>query len=212
MSWIESMSWINVVNEFWFHELGPRDWFNGGPGVDLLIRERFGGLRENLKQYPPGFELLDANGSVAAVIVFDQFSRNLFRGSAEAFATDSLALTLASHATNTKMDAPLGLHQRQFLYMPFMHSENRDTQARSVELFRELGDRELLSYATHHKAIIDLFGRFPHRNAVLGRQSTSAEEAFLANERADGSESQNLLFQPQSAPPPRRRERFVPTR
>lgn len=185
MSWIESMSWINVVNEFWFDELGPRDWFGGGPGVDALIRERFGGLRENLKQYPPSAELLDANGSVATVIVFDQFSRNLFRGSAEAFATDSLALALASHATNTEMDAPLGLHQRQFLYMPFMHSENQDMQARSVELFRKLGDPELIGYATHHKAIIDRFGRFPHRNAVLGRQSTSAEEAFLVNERAD---------------------------
>jgi uncharacterized protein (DUF924 family) len=186
------MSWINVVNEFWFDELGPRDWFGGGPGIDVLIRERFGALRENLKRYPPSGDLLDANGFVAAVIVFDQFSRNLFRGSAEAFATDSLALALASRATSTEMDSPLGPYQRQFLYMPFMHSENRDMQARSLELFRKLGDLELMGYAAHHKEIIDRFGRFPHRNAALGRNSTSAEEAFLVNERPVDSGTSHL--------------------
>jgi uncharacterized protein (DUF924 family) len=183
------MSWINAVNKFWFDELGSRDWFGGGPRVDALIRERFGRLRENLKQSPPGAELLDTQGVVAAVIVFDQFSRNLFRDSAEAFATDSLALALASLATNTKMDVPLGLHQRQFLYMPFMHSENRDMQVRSIELFGKLEDPDLVGHAAHHKAIIDRFGRFPHRNAVLGRKSTAAEEAFLVSERAPGGAS-----------------------
>ena len=177
------MSWNDAVNEFWFNELKPRDWFGGGPRIDALIRERFAGLRENLKKYPPSADPLDGDGLVAAVIVFDQFSRNLFRGSAEAFATDSLALALASHAVNSGMDAPLGQHQRHFLYMPFMHSENKDMQARSIELFRKLGNAGLMGYAQHHKAIIDRFGRFPARNAALGRQSTAAEQAFLLSEQ-----------------------------
>jgi len=177
------MSWNDTVNEFWFNELKPLDWFGGGPPVDALIRARFAGLREDLKQYPPSADLLDANGLVAAVIVFDQFSRNLFRGSAEAFATDSLALALASHAVSSEMDAQLGPHQRHFLYMPFMHSENKDMQARSIGLFRKLGNAGLMGYAQHHKAIIDRFGRFPSRNAALGRQSTADEQAFLLSEQ-----------------------------
>jgi uncharacterized protein (DUF924 family) len=179
MSRIATGSWNDAVNEFWFSELKPRDWFGGGPRIDALIRERFAGLRENLKQNPPSAESLDGNGLVAAVIVFDQFSRNLFRGSAEAFATDSLGLPLACHAIDSEMDAPLGPHQRHFLYMPFMHSENKDMQARSIELFRKLGNSGLMGYAQHHKAVIDRFGRFPSRNAVLGRQSTAGEQAFL---------------------------------
>ncbi len=185
MSWIESVSWIAAVNDFWFNELTPRDWFGGGPHIDALIRRRFAGLRDNLKQFPPSADLLDADGLVATVIVFDQFSRNLFRDSAEAYATDPLALALAVHAIGDAIDVPLGLRRRQFLYMPFMHSENPDMQARSVELFRKLGEPDLLAYAEHHKLIIDRFGRFPRRNAVLGRESTRAEQAFLLGERMD---------------------------
>ena len=170
------------MNQFWFDELSPNDWYGGGPRIDAVIRERFGSLRERLKNKPPDGADLDSDGFVAAVIVFDQFSRNLFRRSGEAYATDSLALALASRAVGSGLDSLLGLHQRQFLYMPFMHSENRDIQARSVALFRRLGVAEQMGYAEHHKEIVERFGRFPHRNAVLGRDSTPAEREFLRSQ------------------------------
>ena len=176
------MFWIEAVNHFWSDELGPKDWFGGGPRVDATIRARFGGLRDDLKKNPPNAEHLDSNGLVAAVIVFDQFPRNLFRKSSEAFATDHLALSFACRAVNSGLDASLGLHQRQFLYMPFMHSENREMQARSVALFRQLGVAELVGYAEQHREIVERFGRFPHRNAFLGRESSAAEREFLRSQ------------------------------
>src|SRR5450755_373719 len=104
------MSWIEAVNHFWFDDLGPSDWFGGGPRIDAAIRERFGGLRDDLKNNPPSADHLDSNGLVAAVIVFDQFSRNLFRKSSEAYATDDLAMSLACRAVNVGLDASLDLH------------------------------------------------------------------------------------------------------
>jgi uncharacterized protein (DUF924 family) len=182
MPWMESESWVTAVNQFWFEDLRPIDWFGGGGRIDTEIRARFGALRDDLKNNPPEAEHLESDGLVAAVIVFDQFPRNLFRRSPEAYATDFLALTLACQAVDRGLDSPLGLHQRQFLYMPFMHSENRDMQARSVALFRQLGAADLLGYAEHHCQIIEHFGRFPHRNAVMGRGSTIDEMEFLSSE------------------------------
>jgi uncharacterized protein (DUF924 family) len=180
------MPWIEAVNRFWFVELDPDEWFSAKPEVDEKIRSRFGDLRAALKGEPPEAEALDAQGHVAAVIVFDQFSRNLFRRSPEAYATDDLALALALHAIENRLDASLTPHQRQFLYMPFMHSEDRGMQARSVGLFGKLGLGDQMGYAAHHKAIVDRFGRFPHRNEVLGRSSTAEESAFLSNEPNSG--------------------------
>lgn len=179
MPWFESRCWAEAVSEFWFEELSPEHWFGGGPGVDALIRERFGGLREELKEFPPNADLLDAGGHVAAVVVFDQFSRNIFRNSPEAFTTDAFALALAHHAIDAEMDLSLDLARRRFLYMPFMHSENAQMQMRSVELFRRLGDITLLGYAENDRATIERFGRFPHRNAALGRPSRAEEQDFL---------------------------------
>ena len=180
------MPWIEAVNRFWFVELDPDDWFSAEPEVDEKISSRFGDLRAALKHEPPSAEALDAQGHVAAVIVFDQFSRNLFRRSPEAYATDDLALALARHAIENGLDVALTPRQRQFLYMPFMHSEDRAMQARSVSLFGKLGLADQLGYAEHHKAIVDRFGRFPHRNEVLGRSSTAEERAFLSNEPVPG--------------------------
>lgn len=179
---MDSVSWVTAVNQFWFDDLRPVDWFGGGARIDTEIRARFGALRDDLKNDPPAGEHLESDGLVAAVIVFDQFSRNLFRRSAEAYATDPLALMLACQAVDRGLDTALGLHQRQFLYMPFMHSENREMQERSVALFRQLGAADLLGYAEHHRQITKRFGRFPHRNAVLGRESTIDEEEFLSGE------------------------------
>ena len=173
------MSWSETVNHFWFHELRADDWFSARPEVDAEIRRRFGDLHAALKRHPPDRGELGADSNVAVVIVFDQFSRNLFRQSAEAYATDGLALALALHAVENGLDRSLGPLQRQFLCMPFMHSEDRAMQARSVALFANLGIPDQLRYAEHHKGIVDRFGRFPHRNPVLGRTSTEAERAFL---------------------------------
>jgi uncharacterized protein (DUF924 family) len=173
------MPWVESVNHFWFQEIDPNDWFSGSAAIDALIAARFGALRAELKRNPPRAETLTSEGHLAAVIVFDQFSRNIFRGSPEAYATDDLALALASHAIDAKLDAPLGVRQRHFLYMPFMHSEDRAMQARSIELFTALGDEDTLQYARHHKEIVDRFGRFPHRNEILGRASTPDELEFL---------------------------------
>lgn len=178
------MSWIETVNRYWFEELGPDDWFSGRAEIDAAISARFAALRETLKQHPPDLAELDADGHVAAVIVLDQFSRHLFRKSPEAFSTDGMALSLATHAVESGLDKALGTHQRHFLYMPFMHSEDPSMQAKCVALFLALGNPELVPYAEHHKGIIDRFGRFPHRNEVLGRVSTEEEVAFLRTEPA----------------------------
>jgi len=143
------------------------------------IRARFLGLHERVAAAPEGELLADPRTALAAVIVLDQFSRNMFRGSAGAFATDAKALVLADEAVACGFDSRLSQKERLFLYLPFEHSENPAMQTRSVALFTALGDPEQSKYAEAHKAIIDRFGRFPHRNAILGRPSTAAEEAFL---------------------------------
>jgi uncharacterized protein (DUF924 family) len=177
-----ALAWIDAVNHFWFHELKPTDWFSGRPEIDLRVRAVFAELRAELKRNPPAADSLSAAGHVAAIIVFDQFSRNLFRDSAEAYATDQIALLLAKHAIDRGLDSQLDLNQRHFLYMPFMHSEDRAEQARSLELFAKLNSADIFSYAKRHKEIIDRFGRYPHRNKVLARTSTPEEEEFLRTE------------------------------
>jgi uncharacterized protein (DUF924 family) len=173
------MTWQHDVHTFWFQELSPEEWFTGGPALDEKIRARFGALYEELKHALPSVHRLDAKGQVAAVIIFDQFPRNMFRGSAAAFATDSLARVLTEHALDHDMDEGLSVHERQFLYMPLMHSEDKELQQRALTLFTALDDANALTFAHQHKAVIDRFGRFPQRNAALGRISTAEEQAFL---------------------------------
>lgn len=174
-----SDSWIDTVLHFWFEELQPRAWFTRDQKLDEVIRGRFYELYEQLKQAAPDSVTSDARGCLAAVIVLDQFPRNMFRGSPEAFATDAMALSIAEHAIGATLDLTLTAQQRQFLYMPFQHSEDRAVQARSIELFASLGPDQGITYAQQHKAIIDRFGRFPHRNATLGRLSSAEEIEFL---------------------------------
>jgi uncharacterized protein (DUF924 family) len=173
------MTWITDVLHFWFETLEPADWFAGKPELDDIIWNRFGDLRQDMKAAPPDPAELDGIGHVAAVIVFDQFSRNMFRRSPEAFAADPLALALAEDAVDRNLD--LGLHPREqhMLYMPFMHCENPAMQERSIELFSRIGIPGLLEFAEQHKSLIDRFGRFPTRNKALKRESTPEEIAFL---------------------------------
>ena len=170
-------NWIDDVLRFWFEELKPQDWFVRNPDTDARIRERFHDLYVSIRDAGP-HAVASARQALAAVIVLDQFPRNMFRGTTQAFATDAVALKISKDAIAAKLDTQLTPQQRAFLYMPFQHVEDRNDQARSVELFGALGG-ESLSYAREHKEVIDRFGRFPHRNAALGRESTPEEIEFM---------------------------------
>jgi uncharacterized protein (DUF924 family) len=171
--------WIRDVLSFWFDELGREAWFRGGDHVDRAIRERFLALHEKLAAAPVDDALVSADRALAAVLVLDQFPRNLFRGTPRAFATDALAREVAECAIAAGLDQAVAPERRIFFYLPFEHSEARADQARCLDLVRALGDAEYVRYAQAHKDVIDRFGRFPHRNEMLGRQSTAEETAFL---------------------------------
>ncbi len=176
---ISQVDWIDEVLDFWFEHLTPTVWFARDEATDADIRSRFGDLYTRLSGELPAEATVSARGVLAAVIVLDQFPRNMFRGSAKAFATDDKAMELSESAIRCGFDKELSGKERQFLYMPFQHSEDRVVQSRSIELFASLGDPEVLEYAQRHMTIIDRFGRFPQRNEALGRKSTDEEAVFL---------------------------------
>jgi uncharacterized protein (DUF924 family) len=180
-----------AIPAFWF---GPpphaerREWFRKDPAFDAGIRSRFGDALEMALAGAFGEWCARAQGALARVLLLDQFTRNAFRDSAKAFAGDARALATSEDAIARGLDAALDRYERWFLYMPLQHSEDRATQARALELFaalaRDTGLDTPLPYARRHAQIVERFGRFPHRNAVLGRTSTAEELAFL---RAPGS-------------------------
>ena len=172
-------AWVEEVLGFWFGEFTPEQWFKKDEAVDAIIRARFLALHAQLAAGPPASAATDPRTALAAAIVLDQFPRNMFRGSPRAFATDPQALALAIAAVDAGLDQKLTPSERTFLYVPFEHSEDKAVQARSVALFTALGNANYLDFAIRHKVIVDRFGRFPHRNAVLGRASTAEEIAFL---------------------------------
>jgi uncharacterized protein (DUF924 family) len=174
--------WSEQVLHFWFDELDRDSWFRKDERVDDLIRARFRALHERVAAMRPD-ELATPSQCLAAVIVLDQFSRNMYRGTPRAFAADELALTIARRAVAAGYDAGLTKHQRLFLYMPFEHSESAEMQEHCVRLIASLDDEGLLDYAHQHKAVIDRFGRFPHRNASLGRASTPEELEYIRTHR-----------------------------
>jgi uncharacterized protein (DUF924 family) len=160
--------WRADVLKFWFG-LQPDQWWNGGPELDHRIRQNFLKLWTEKRQLPADAFLTDPLTAAAAVILFDQFPRNMFRGHADAYSTDHLALAIAKAAVAKRLDEQLANSERKFLYMPFQHSENLDDQNRAILLFTEIEDEHQLRYAKHHRDVIARFGRFPHRNAILGR-------------------------------------------
>jgi uncharacterized protein (DUF924 family) len=174
--------WAQEVLHFWFDELNEQDWFSGSAHVDEKCSTRFRALYAALKDHPSELDDADASTLLAAVIVLDQFPRNIFRNTPEAYATDGKALALARHAVASGKDKSLSKAQRHFLYMPFMHSEDLTAQAESVRLFAELGTPENMKYAHHHHDVVERFGRFPHRNAIFGRRSRPEELEFLKTE------------------------------
>ena len=171
--------WVGEVLKFWFEESEPSQWFVKDPRFDASIRKRFRGLYEMLVCCGNHGLLADAQTALAAVIVLDQMPRNMFRGTPRAFAADTQALRVAETALVRGFDAGLTKDQRLFLYLPFQHAEDRQLQARAVALTASLGNPALLKWAEAHRAIVDRFGRFPHRNGVLGRNSTPEETEFL---------------------------------
>ena len=189
------MSRIDAILEFWFGGPGDPDfgkprpvWFGRDPELDAAAFDgqvvtnfaadyeaAAAGQRDNWKHTP--------RGCLALVLTLDQFPRNMFRGTAKAFASDDKARMVAEYGVERGHDAALNALERSFLYMPFQHSEDLATQRRSVELFRSLGESpgmtQSINFAARHLEIIERFGRFPHRNAALGRQTTPEEAAFL---------------------------------
>lgn len=171
-----SQDWRANVLKFWFG-LDYEQWWKADPTLDHRIRQQFLKLWAEKRQLPVGSYLDDQLTALAAAILFDQFPRNMFRGHADQFATDHLALAIAKAAVERGFDEELDLNERAFLYMPFQHSENRNDQNRGVLLFSELGNARYLDFAKKHREIIERFGRFPHRNALLGRAPRADELA-----------------------------------
>lgn len=172
-------AWVKDVLRFWFDELGRKLWFVKDDAVDAACRERFEPLIDEINARPIEDAISSPDHVLATVIVLDQFTRNIYRGTPRAFAYDELARAFARLAIAIALDQRILPDRRIFLYLPFEHSEAFADQLRSVELISALGDDEFTRYAQAHLAVIERFGRFPHRNAILGRESTPEETAFL---------------------------------
>jgi uncharacterized protein (DUF924 family) len=171
-------SWCDDVLHFWFDDLSSDQWWRKDDALDARIRERFLPLYESLASHPV-VATADPRVALATVIVLDQFPRNMFRGQPRVYATDAQALAVAKAAIAGGLDRALPKDGRLFLYMPLQHSEDAADQRLSVELVSALGDENLTRFALAHQRIIERFGRFPHRNAILGRSSTPEELASL---------------------------------
>ncbi|MDB6162816.1 MAG: hypothetical protein JWL98_248 [Xanthomonadaceae bacterium] len=171
-------AWVGDVLHFWFAELSEQQWWRKDEMVDARIRERFLRLHEDIvAQHATG--AVAPRSALATVIVLDQFPRNMFRGDARMYATDPLARRIARAAIDAGLDRDMDKQERLFLYMPLQHSEDAADQRLGVDLTAALGDDALTRFALAHQHIVDRFGRFPHRNAILGRVSTDEELASL---------------------------------
>ena len=168
------------ILHFWFTELTPKQHFAKDPSLDETIRTRFGATLEAAARCELFAWRATPEGRLAEIVLLDQFSRNVYRDTARAFAQDALALALAQELVASGQDRSLPLAQRSFAYMPYMHSESALVHAQAVTLFSQPGMEDTLRFELRHQAIIARFGRYPHRNAILSRSSTTAELAFLS--------------------------------
>jgi uncharacterized protein (DUF924 family) len=171
---------LSALLDFWFDADSRRHWFDSTPEFDAQLRDRFLGLYEEAAGGGLTGWRADGRGCLGLVLLLDQLPRNVFRGSAQAFETDSQARAVTRYALDMAFDQQLDEAQRLFLYLPLEHSEELADQDRSVELIGQLtSEPAWLDYARKHREVIARFGRFPHRNTVLGRESTAEEQAFL---------------------------------
>ncbi|WP_286731539.1 DUF924 family protein [Acinetobacter sp. UBA1297] len=167
------------ILDFWFNPEHQSLWFSKSDTFDQKIRQNFSKVHAQAVQAELWSWRKTADGRLAEIIVLDQFSRNLYRDQPLAFAQDGLALALAQEAISLNLDAQLNPEQRSFLYMPFMHSESKMMHEFALKLFQRLDNPVNLDYEKRHKKIIERFGRYPHRNKILGRESTPEELEFL---------------------------------
>lgn len=169
----------HTILQFWFHEISPAQWWKVDPDFDRLIAERFGDMHARADRCELFEWRKEPQGRLAEIIVLDQFSRNIYRGDRLAFASDPLALALSQEAVAAGADRALTPQERAFLYMPYMHSESGVIHKVAEQLFKANGLQGNYDFELKHQAIIDRFGRYPHRNATLGRPSTDEELRFL---------------------------------
>lgn len=172
------MNWQLII-DFWFNELEPKHWWVKDEALDELICQRYADLHRQAMAGELSHWREIPLGRLAEVIILDQFSRNMFRDTPQAFGSDPLALVLSQEAIRCKADLALGESERQFLYMPYMHSESAVIHEQGLPLFAALGDQYGYGAYLRHQEIVAEFGRYPHRNDILGRHSTDEERAFL---------------------------------
>ncbi|BAZ46621.1 hypothetical protein NIES4102_36570 [Chondrocystis sp. NIES-4102] len=168
-----------VVLSFWFAPQVQSFWFEKNVDFDYLIKQRFLDIYQQAVAGALNHWRDNARGTLALIIILDQFPRNMFRDTPQAYATDHQAVELTKYALNRNYEKNLSIEEQVFLYMPLMHSESQTDQTQCVKLFTKLGKEDNLRFALRHQEIIDRFGRFPHRNQILGRESTPAEQEFL---------------------------------
>lgn len=176
-------AWKDVIR-FWYEESTEKDWFAKNTEYDNKIKDRFSGLHTMAKNCELEIWRSHPLGALAEVLLLDQFSRNIFRGQPESFAYDSLALVLTQRAIETGLADQLSQNEKWFLFMPYMHSESKIIHEQAMILFADLGIQSVIDFEIAHKKIIDRFGRYPHRNEVLGRTSTAEELEFLKEENS----------------------------
>ena len=172
------MAYDDII-AFWFDELEPSQWWKVDTELDRRIARRFGAVHGQATRGELAHWRDSPAGRLAEVLVLDQFSRNIWRNTPKAFAQDAMALVLAQEAVRTQADRAVDIHQRRFFYMPHMHSESAEIHRQAIELFDQPGLEDNLRFELLHRDIIQRFGRYPHRNAILGRPSTQAELEYL---------------------------------
>lgn len=167
------------IIKFWFDDIKPEQRWKKDDVFDNMISDRFKDIHSKASKGELKLWRKDPSGSLAEIIILDQFSRNIFRDKPESFASDKLAIEAAKEAIGKGFDNDLNIDQLGFLYMPFMHSESLSDHEQAMKLFKKKGLESMYEYECKHKKIIDRFGRYPHRNQILGRESTSEEIEFL---------------------------------
>ncbi len=172
------MTW-KPFYKFWFEDCGQEQWFIMKKSFDALLRRKFLRLYTEVVRGEHADWRKTPKGRLAEIVIIDQLSRNMFRGTPGMFRYDELALALAQEARRVGADKSMSKWEKNFLYLPYMHSESKKIQKESMRLFRSLKDKKTTWFANDHKKIVDRFGRYPHRNKILGRKSTAAEKKFM---------------------------------
>lgn len=181
---IETVERPEAILSFWFAEENKSAWFNSTEETDQAIRTAFEATYISARDGKLQHWLETAQGCLALVILFDQFPLNMYRGKTESFATEQKARDVAEHAIGKGFDQTLSAEEKSFLYMPYMHSESLADQDKSIELFTAADLSNNIRFAHHHRDIVARYGRFPHRNEILGRINTPEEEEYLASPEA----------------------------